>query len=61
MTRRKETRVGEEGKEKDELTQIVIIVGTALTNNIIRNLTSANNQVNWREKTPQVLSGCLCN
>lgn len=44
--------MGEEGREKDELSQIVIIAGTTRTNNIIHNLTSANNQVNWREKTP---------
>lgn len=44
--------MGEEGREKNEVTQVVIIGGTALTNNTVHNLTSANNQVNWREKTP---------
>lgn len=39
---------GEEAREKIELT----LIGTALTNNVIRNRTSANNQLNWREKTP---------
>lgn len=52
MTRRKEECVSEEGGEENDPTRMVTIAATALANNKIRNLTNANNQVIWREKTP---------